>query len=186
MRLLTDSYEILSSSDNQFGGRISAISNGNAARSGAHLSGWTMFANSATYREDEAYFARLQIKMRLLMKSFGPMLLASAALAFTLSPGFALTAQQPDNTAQNKSQSPTADNQSNAQGDRTLAQQVRKAIIGDKDLSTYAHNVKVIAMNGQVTLKGPVKSDDEKQKVAADAASVAGADKVSNELTVKQ
>jgi len=105
------------------------------------------------------------------MKSFGPMLLASAALAFTLSPGFALAAQQPDNTAQNKSQSPTADNQSNAQGDRTLAQQVRKAIIGDKDLSTYAHNVKVIAMNGQVTLKGPVKSDDEKQKVAADAAS---------------
>ena len=120
------------------------------------------------------------------MKSFGPMLLASAALAFTLSPGFALAAQQPDNTAQNKSQSPTADNQSNAQGDRTLAQQVRKAIIGDKDLSTYAHNVKVIAMNGQVTLKGPVKSDDEKQKVAADAASVAGANKVSNELTVKQ
>jgi hyperosmotically inducible periplasmic protein len=120
------------------------------------------------------------------MRRFGSMLMASAMLAFTLSPGLSVRAQQPDNTAQNKSQSPTADNQSNAKNDRTLSQQVRKAIVADKDLSTYAHNVKVIAMNGQVTLKGPVKSDDEKQKVAADAASVAGADKVTNELTVKQ
>jgi hyperosmotically inducible periplasmic protein len=127
-----------------------------------------------------------QPDLRTQMRRFGSMLMASAMLAFTLSPGLSVRAQQPDNTAQNKSQSPTADNQSNAKNDRTLSQQVRKAIVADKDLSTYAHNVKVIAMNGQVTLKGPVKSDDEKQKVAADAASVAGADKVTNELTVKQ
>ena len=95
-------------------------------------------------------------------------------------------AQQPDNSVQNKAQSPTSDNQTNGQTDRKLAQQVRKAIVGDKDLSMYAHNVKIIATNGSVTLKGPVKSDDEKQKVASDAATVAGADKVANELTVKQ
>ena len=100
--------------------------------------------------------------------------------------GLWMQAQQPDNTAQNKVQSPTADNQSNAKNDRVLAQHVRKAIIADKDLSTYAHNVKVIAMNGSVTLKGPVKSDDEKQKVATDAASAVSADKIDNQLTVKQ
>ena len=112
--------------------------------------------------------------------------LAGLALAFTLTSGPRMLAQQPDNTTQNKSQSPTADNQSNAQNDRMLAQQVRKAIVADKDLSTYAHNVKVIVANGEVTLKGPVKSDDEKQKVAADASSVAAADKIVNQLTVKQ
>jgi hyperosmotically inducible periplasmic protein len=111
--------------------------------------------------------------------------MASLALALSLSCGLAY-AQQPDNTVQNKNQSPTADNQKNAQSDRVLAQQVRKAIVADKDLSTYAHNVKVIVMNGEITLKGPVKSDDEKQKVASDASSVAGAEKIANQLTVKQ
>ena len=58
--------------------------------------------------------------------------------------------------------------------------------MADKGLSTYAHNVKIIAQNGTVTLKGPVQSDDEKQKVAADAASVVDSGKVANQLTVKQ
>ena len=112
--------------------------------------------------------------------------LASLALAVTLSPSLSTHAQQPDNSAENKVQSPTADKQTNAQSDRKLAQQVRKAIVADKDLSMYAHNVKVIAMNGAVTLKGPVKSDEERQKVATDAASVTSADKITNQLTVKQ
>lgn len=62
----------------------------------------------------------------------------------------------------------------------------RKAIMADKDLSTYAHNVKVVTVNGAVTLKGPVKSEEEKQKVAADISGVVSADKITNELTVKQ
>jgi hyperosmotically inducible periplasmic protein len=115
-----------------------------------------------------------------------PISLASLALALSLPCGLLAAAQQPDNSAQNKGQSPTADNQTNAQSDRMLAQQIRKSIIADKDLSTYAHNVKVIVANGTVTLKGPVKSDDEKQKVASDASSVAGSDKIANQLTVKQ
>jgi len=51
-------------------------------------------------------------------------------------------------------------------------------------LSTSAHNVKVIAQNGMVTLKGPVKTDEEKQAVEAKAAEIAGADKVSSEIRV--
>ena len=103
-------------------------------------------------------------------------------------PAHAQSSAQPDNSAQNKNQNPsgTADNQSNAAADRQTTAQVRKAIIADKDLSTYAHNVKIITKDGMVTLKGPVKSDDEKQKVVNDAAGVVSADKVVNELTVKQ
>ena len=113
--------------------------------------------------------------------------LATATLCVSTSiPALALAQQAPDNSGQNKSQSTTADNQSSAKSDRELTAKIRKAIIADKDLSTYAHNVKIITANGAVTLKGPVKSDDEKQKVAADAANVVSADHITNNLTVKQ
>lgn len=92
---------------------------------------------------------------------------------------------KPDNSKQNTAQSPTADNQPNAAADRKTTQQIRKAIIADKDLSLYAHNCKIITQAGSVTLKGPVKSDDEKQKLASLAESVAGSGHVTNELTVK-
>ena len=93
--------------------------------------------------------------------------------------------QQPDNTGANKQQATTADQQKETAEDRGLAQKIRKSIVGDKSLSTYGHNVKVIVRNGVVTLKGPVQSEDEKNNIGAKAADVAGADKVQNELTVK-
>jgi osmotically-inducible protein OsmY len=58
-------------------------------------------------------------------------------------------------------------------------------LVKDKSLSTYGHNVKVITQNGQVTLKGPVRSDDEKKTIEAMATEVAGENKVTNELNVK-
>jgi hyperosmotically inducible protein len=94
-----------------------------------------------------------------------------------------------DNTEMNQRDrnpnEPTADQQQNNRSDRDITQQVRKAIEGDKDFSSYAHNVKVITQNGQVTLKGPVRSEQEKQAVEAKAAAVAGDGKVTSELTVK-
>jgi hyperosmotically inducible protein len=93
--------------------------------------------------------------------------------------------QQPDNTGANKQQATTADQQKETAEDRELAQKIRKSIVGDKSLSTYGHNVKVIVRNGVVTLKGPVQSQDEKNNIGAKAADVAGADKVQNQLTVK-
>jgi hyperosmotically inducible periplasmic protein len=83
----------------------------------------------------------------------------------------------------NKSE-PTADQQKNNPTDRQLVQQIRKALVNDKSLSTYAHNVKVIAQNGAVTLKGPVKSEEEKQAVEAKAGEIAGTDKVTSEIQV--
>ncbi|WP_263417064.1 BON domain-containing protein [Terriglobus albidus] len=92
----------------------------------------------------------------------------------------------PDNTRQNKNESVHADRQSNAKSDVQITANVRKAIMADKDLSTYAHNVKVITKDGQVTLKGPVQSEEEKDKVFAAATSVVDSGKVVNQLTVKQ
>lgn len=96
------------------------------------------------------------------------------------------SAVQPDDSAQNKNPGQTADGQPNAKSDRLTTANVRKAIIADKGLSMYAHNVKIITRNGIVTLKGPVKSDEEKQQVDTDAASAVSQDKIVDHLTVKQ
>jgi hyperosmotically inducible periplasmic protein len=94
--------------------------------------------------------------------------------------------QAPDNSSHNKAQSQTADDQTNAKADRLTTANVRKAIVADKALSTYAHNVKIITHDGHVTLKGPVKSEEEKQQVLTDAATAHPAANISNELTVKE
>jgi osmotically-inducible protein OsmY len=99
--------------------------------------------------------------------------------------GFAQQAPAPDNTKANaQTDQSTADKQSNAAADRALTQQVRKAIMQDKSLSTYAHNVKVVSQNGQVTLSGPVRSDEEKQAIVQKAAGVAGQDHVVDQISV--
>jgi hypothetical protein len=99
------------------------------------------------------------------------------------------TASPADNTKMNErdrnANEPTADRQKDSRSDREITQQVRKAIVKDKSLSTYAHNVKVITQNGMVTLKGPVRSEEEKKAIEAKAAEVAGQDKVMNQLDVK-
>jgi osmotically-inducible protein OsmY len=118
--------------------------------------------------------------------------LALAAMLF--SPGTLTAAQQSeapssDNTKVNKrdrkSAEPTADQATNKKSDRELMRQIRRAVVGDKSLSTYAHNVKIISENGKVTLKGPVHSEDEKRAIEAKATQVAGDGNVTNEITVK-
>ena len=79
---------------------------------------------------------------------------------------------------------PTADQQQNNRSDLEITREVRRSLTQDKSLSTYAHNVKVIAQNGKVTLKGPVRSDDEKAAVLAKAAEVAGQANINDEMTV--
>src|ERR1700674_4149184 len=90
---------------------------------------------------------------------------------------------KPDNTKVNKRDrnagEVTADQQKRNATDRELTRKIRRSIMADKSLSIYAHNIKVISRYGAVTLKGPVKSDDEKRAVVAKAVAVAGsADKV--------
>ena len=96
---------------------------------------------------------------------------------------------QPDNTKMNKEmrdeKAPTADQQSEKDTDRKMTQSIRRAIVKDKSLSTYAHNVKIITVEGKVTLKGPVRSKSEKQAVEKAAEQVAGKGNVTNELQIK-
>jgi hyperosmotically inducible protein len=94
----------------------------------------------------------------------------------------------PDNTKQNQgdrdSASPTADQQKMNPADRNITKQIRMAVHNDKSLSMYAHNVKIITQGGRVTLKGPVRSDDEKSNIENKATAVAGAGNVTNLLEV--
>jgi osmotically-inducible protein OsmY len=91
----------------------------------------------------------------------------------------------PDNTKTNKDQTgPTADQQKMNPSDRAVTQKIRKAIHEDQSLSTYAHNIKVITQDGKVTLRGPVRSEEEKSNLEAKAVSVAGKENVTNQLDV--
>jgi hyperosmotically inducible periplasmic protein len=110
-------------------------------------------------------------------------LLLSGACTLAAVPAGAQTA--PDNTKVNKAQGGvTADQQKETAADRELTKKIREAVVADKDLSTYAHNVKIVTQDGQVTLKGPVRSEAEKKSIAAKASEIAGAGKVKNEITV--
>ena len=126
--------------------------------------------------------------MKRMFVLAGWLLLACGTIALAQEPA-GQNAPATDNTKMNQRDrnpnEPTADQQQNNRADRDLTQQVRKAIESDKNLSEYAHNVKVITQNGQVTLKGPVRSEEEKSAVEAKAAAVAGEGKVTSELTVK-
>lgn len=94
-----------------------------------------------------------------------------------------------DNTAINKrdrdSNERTADQADNSASDRNIMQKIRKAVVADKSLSTYGHNIKIISENGKVTLKGPVHSDAERKSIVSKAVTVAGQDNVTDELSVK-
>lgn len=93
-----------------------------------------------------------------------------------------------DNTKSNKldpsNTAATADAQKDNAGDRTITQRIRKSLVTDKSLSTYAHNVKIVSVNGTVTLNGVVRSEDEKSAIEAKAVSVAGSGHVVNDLKV--
>jgi osmotically-inducible protein OsmY len=70
--------------------------------------------------------------------------------------------------------------------DRELTQKIRKAVVSDKNLSVKAHNIHIAAQDGAVRLTGSVKSDDEKKAIEDKATQIAGAGKVTNELSVSQ
>jgi len=121
----------------------------------------------------------------------------AGALAFGLLVGGGATnafAQQEkapasDNTKVNKrdrnTAEPTADRAKDNPNDRDIMQKIRKSIMDDKSLSTYAHNVKIVSQHGKLTLKGPVRSEEEKKSVEQKATEVAGAGNVTDEMTVK-
>jgi hyperosmotically inducible periplasmic protein len=95
----------------------------------------------------------------------------------------------PDNSAVNARDQHagaiTAGQQSNATSDVELTRKIRRAVVADHSLSMMAHNVKIVSDNGNVTLRGPVKTEEEKTAIASKAEAIAGPDKVDNQLEVK-
>jgi osmotically-inducible protein OsmY len=95
-------------------------------------------------------------------------------------------AQPPDNTKVNKrddvKDAVTPGTQSNAKGDLELTRNIRREITKNKEMSTYAKNIKIISRDGAVTLQGPVKSEEEKQGIETIAKKAAGDSKVDNQL----
>ncbi len=129
-------------------------------------------------RNTNAFIRRITLSLPILLATF-----AGMSYGQTNPP-------QPDNTKVNQrdrnSSEATADQQKMNDSDRQLTTNIRKSIIADKSLSTYGHNVKVISQNGIVTLKGPVRSEDEHKSIVAKATAACGsADKVHDEISVK-
>ena len=109
------------------------------------------------------------------------------------------TAEDPANTAEARESAPdntgrnvrdrngdtlTPVDQSNKESDVELTRKIREEVVGDDSLSMQAHNVKIISVDGVVTLRGPVKSDGEKSRIASLAEKNAGSGKVHNQLEV--
>jgi hyperosmotically inducible protein len=96
---------------------------------------------------------------------------------------------EPDNTATNErdrsGQTRTSGDQSNSSVDLKTTQAIRRALMNDGELSMTAKNIKIITTEGQVTLRGPVKTAEEKAKIDQLARSAAGGAKIDNQLEVK-
>jgi len=71
-----------------------------------------------------------------------------------------------------------------SKADRDLTQKVWRAVVSDKGLSLEAHNIHIAAQSGAVTLVGSAKSDDEKKVIEDKATEIAGAGKVTDQMTV--
>jgi osmotically-inducible protein OsmY len=95
----------------------------------------------------------------------------------------------PDNTATNErdrsGETQTSGDQSNSSADLKITQAIRQALMKDGELSTTAKNIKIITANGQVTLRGPVKTAQEKSRIDQLARSAASGAKIENQLDVK-
>ena len=111
-----------------------------------------------------------------------------ASAVFIVNIPGACLAQPADNTKINqrdRSQKElTADQQGETKQDLEITQKIRRALVKDKSLSTYAHNVKIITVGGMVTLKGPVKSEEEKRVIEEKAAQIAGNEKIKSEIDI--
>lgn len=76
--------------------------------------------------------------------------------------------------------------QGNSKTDLDITQKIRKSLVsGESDYSTTAENIKIITLNGKVTLRGPVNTAAEKSGIVAIANHVAGLGNVDDQLEVK-
>jgi hyperosmotically inducible periplasmic protein len=128
-----------------------------------------------------------QTKTKGTMKGI---ILALACLsAFSLAALAGDEKAKPDNTATNErdrsGETQTSGDQSNSPADLKITQAIRQTLMKDRELSMTAKNIKIITDNGQVTLRGPVKTAQEKAKIDQLAKSAAGGAQIDDQLDVK-
>jgi len=128
-----------------------------------------------------------QTKMKGLMKGIILALASLSVISLTALAGNEKA--KPDNTAINErdrsGETNTSGDQSNSPADLKTTQAIRQALMKDGELSMTAKNIKVITANGHVTLRGPVKTAQEKTKIDQLAKSAAGGAQIDNQLDVK-
>lgn len=116
------------------------------------------------------------------------LLLGGAASAAVPSDGTLAGENDEDNTARNvvdrHSGMATPTDQSNSSDAIQVTASIRKAVVSDKSLSTSAHNVKIVTSGNTVTLRGPVASTAEKDRIAALARQYAPGKDILDQLTV--
>jgi osmotically-inducible protein OsmY len=104
-------------------------------------------------------------------------------------PNNSTAARDADNSARNErdrdSQVPTPGDQAQNKQDLETAANIRKALVADNSLSVDAHNVKIMVSNGAVTLRGPVKSQQEKAAIETKARTVQGVNTINNMLEIE-
>lgn len=88
------------------------------------------------------------------------------------------------NTRDKNGETLTPQKQSNSDSDINILAAVRSAIVDDNNLSTAAHNVKILVEKGVVTLRGPVKNSTEKSRVEELTRKVAGVVTIDNRLDI--
>lgn len=89
---------------------------------------------------------------------------------------------QETNTADNTGL--TAQDQGTSEYDVNTTREIRRRVTDQDSFSLDAKNVKIITMNGNVFLKGPVRSMSEKRKIESIAKDVAGGTRVTSEIIV--
>ena len=121
-------------------------------------------------------------KTKLSVLAATGLLVTAHVVAQTTPPG------APDNARANRTDpsnmTATADHQKNDATDIDVTKRIRQGVMADKSLSTDAHNVKIVSVNGNVTLNGVVRSQDEKSAVEMKAEQVAGKGHVTSELKI--
>ena len=125
------------------------------------------------------------------MKIPNPAFLLASIFAVTLSvaPAADDKKSDADNTKKNeRDRSPdqkTPGDQSNTPADIELTKTIRQAIVKDSSLTMTAKNIKIITIDGKVTLRGPVSTAEEKSKIEGIAKAAAGEGKFESQLEVK-
>lgn len=114
-------------------------------------------------------------------------ILSSLCLMLSACENTHTTAPNADNTARNvrdRNQTITPGNQAENEADRAITQKIRQALMDDDSLSTNAKNIKIITVNGVVTLRGPVNSDREKNEIGKKAKATMGVKNVDNQIEI--